>query len=605
MFAPPVAKPQEKTAASSNNKSALQRSTAVGNRDGGVEESLRLRPVRGGAAPERMGGVQPLSPAPAPRLPIQAKLKVGAVNDPLEHEADRVADQVMRMAVPGVAPTSAPPQVSRKCAECEEEEKLQRQEAGPQPAAGEAPGIVHEVLRSPGQPLDPATRTYFEPRFGHNFSGVRVHTGTLAEQSARAVNANAYTLGHNIVFSAGRFAPGTHEGRRLIAHELTHVAQGAQHRLQRQPAPGTPETPQPSPAGPGAPYRLELANPLSDVEAHASTYELLPALVSQLSRRYNFDEKIGWRLFEWVAGGLAFMTEMTYSHEQGGHGGAARRFDFDPKVTLKAPWSGETDPGGKLSADQQLVFSAAGVNQQSINASRMVSRWALRRNISYQEAMAYLYAQTNLAAYAVRTFALSIKDNKDDIYYYVANQRSLSVGQLMGLAAVADLLSGPAWAALIGQINYLRHGERLVSIPTFKVGQETRATLPNFQLLLSRRGPLLGGRSTINVGGKFPVEVSIDASLDEPGIAAGAQLHAPLTPALTLSPFGRFSYSQSEGAGGLAGLEARYKFAHGVGISATLSYRKNDLLSEPEGSHKKDLSEAEGLAGRAALTLDF
>ena len=96
---------------------------------------------------------------------------------------------------------------------------------GPQAAGGEAPAIVHEVLRSPGQPLDAATRTFFEPRFGRDFSQVRVHAGAAAEQSARDVNAHAYTVGHNIVFGAGRFAPGTNEGRRLIAHELTHVMQ--------------------------------------------------------------------------------------------------------------------------------------------------------------------------------------------------------------------------------------------------------------------------------------------------------------------------------------------------------------------------------------------
>src|SRR5262249_59762496 len=95
-------------------------------------------------------------------------------------------------------------------------------------------------------------------------------------------------------------------------------------------------------------------------------------------------------------------------------------------------------------AEQQLAFAAAGVNQETINASRMVSRWALRGNISYEEAMAYLYAQTNLAAYAVRTFALSIKADEDDVYNYVTHKRGLGVGDLMGLAAVTDLLSGPA-----------------------------------------------------------------------------------------------------------------------------------------------------------------
>lgn len=88
-----------------------------------------------------------------------------------------------------------------------------------------APPIVHEVLNSPGQSLDAATRTFFESRFGHDFSRVRVHTDGRAEQSAQDVNAHAYTVGRDIVFGAGKFSPATHEGRRLLAHELTHVVQ--------------------------------------------------------------------------------------------------------------------------------------------------------------------------------------------------------------------------------------------------------------------------------------------------------------------------------------------------------------------------------------------
>ena len=128
----------------------------------------------------------------------------------------------MRMADPGL--TSGPPQVSRKCAACGEEEKLQKREAG-QAAVGQAPASVYEVLRSPGQPLDAATRAYFEPRFGRDFSSVRVHIGPSAAQSARDVNSHAYTVGRNIAFDSGRFAPGSQEGRGLLAHELTHVAQ--------------------------------------------------------------------------------------------------------------------------------------------------------------------------------------------------------------------------------------------------------------------------------------------------------------------------------------------------------------------------------------------
>ena len=87
------------------------------------------------------------------------------------------------------------------------------------------PSIVHEVLRSNGQPLDTKTRAFFEPRFGHDFSSVRVHTNTRAAESADTVNALAYTVGRNIVFGYGKHAPENSEGRRLMAHELTHVVQ--------------------------------------------------------------------------------------------------------------------------------------------------------------------------------------------------------------------------------------------------------------------------------------------------------------------------------------------------------------------------------------------
>jgi len=84
---------------------------------------------------------------------------------------------------------------------------------------------VDEALRSPGQPLDAATRASMEPGFGHDFSQVRVHTGARSAQSADAINALAYTVGPEIVFAAGRYAPGTPEGRQLLAHELAHTVQ--------------------------------------------------------------------------------------------------------------------------------------------------------------------------------------------------------------------------------------------------------------------------------------------------------------------------------------------------------------------------------------------
>jgi hypothetical protein len=93
----------------------------------------------------------------------------------------------------------------------------------------EAPPIVHDVLSSPGQPLDAGTRSFFEPRFGHDFSRVRVHADSKATQSAEAVHALAYTVGPSMVFAAGQYAPQSEGGRRLLAHELAHVVQGGSH----------------------------------------------------------------------------------------------------------------------------------------------------------------------------------------------------------------------------------------------------------------------------------------------------------------------------------------------------------------------------------------
>ena len=127
---------------------------------------------------------------------------------------------------------------SGRCGEDRDDKSLRRQpRPGAQGAPGAMPSIVHDVLRASSRPLDPATRSSMESRFGHDFGGVRVHTDAAAAASARAVGALAYTVGRDIAFATGRYAPGTAEGRTLLAHELAHVVEqrGATSILQRQP----------------------------------------------------------------------------------------------------------------------------------------------------------------------------------------------------------------------------------------------------------------------------------------------------------------------------------------------------------------------------------
>jgi hypothetical protein len=143
---------------------------------------------------------------------LQRKLTIGASNDPLEAEADRVADQVMtgtmRDRIDGAA--------------------LRIQRLGSTRADSsetETPPSVDRALSDSGQPLESMLRRDMQQRFGYDFSHVRVHAGDAAAQSAREINANAYTVGHDIVFAASRFTPGTTAGQHLLAHELTHVVQ--------------------------------------------------------------------------------------------------------------------------------------------------------------------------------------------------------------------------------------------------------------------------------------------------------------------------------------------------------------------------------------------
>jgi len=158
----------------------------------------------------------------------QAKLTVSQPEDPYEQEADWVADQVMRMRAPelGTDPGTW----------AEQNKPLMRKEGSNAQTKDEVPPIVSEVLQSGGgRKLDDATRAFMEPRFGHDFSQVQVHTDARAAESAQAINALAYTVGPNVVFGAGQYAPGTTTGKRLLAHELTHVVQQTP-----EPVAGTP-----------------------------------------------------------------------------------------------------------------------------------------------------------------------------------------------------------------------------------------------------------------------------------------------------------------------------------------------------------------------------
>ena len=189
----------KQTMASAPPTSILRRKCACGGNPGAAGEcaACKKKKLTGGAT-------------------LQRKLAIGSASDPAEREADAVANRVMRMPSPGLGQN--PVGTARPVT-------VQRRTGGGTGGEGHAPPIVHNVLSAPGRPLGAGTRSFFEPRFGTDLSHVRVHTDGRSAESAKAVNATAYTVGHNVVFGRGAYAPGSDAGRRLMAHELAHVGQ--------------------------------------------------------------------------------------------------------------------------------------------------------------------------------------------------------------------------------------------------------------------------------------------------------------------------------------------------------------------------------------------
>jgi hypothetical protein len=264
--APPAAEPVSRT------QGVLQRKCTCGNHtvsgglceDCGKQHNVLRRATLGQSVPDT---ALPLTPAPL----IQTKLTIGAADDPLEAEADRVAEHVL--AVPSHSCVNGtPPRIQRVSGQ-----SARQVEA--------VPASVDRVLAGPGRSLDPALRQDMEQRFGHDFSKVRVHSGAFAEQSAREVSANAYTVGHNIVFGAGRFAPETHAGRRLLAHELTHILQ--------QNAPTGDGAP-----GEGPPLMRQVAYPGADIPVPPLDYKRIADQIHQAIAGPGTDEEAVYRALQ-------------------------------------------------------------------------------------------------------------------------------------------------------------------------------------------------------------------------------------------------------------------------------------------------------------------
>jgi hypothetical protein len=170
-------------------------------------------------------------------LSVQTKLTINTPGDKFEQEADIMAERFVQMDSKASLKASTPitPVVQRKCSHCDEDEKKQqvqrKESATSHPQVNNSMHGYLNGLHNSGTSLSQQARRYFEPRFGYDFSKVRIHTDANAAKSARSINALAYTSANHIVFGNGQYNPQTNTGKKLLGHELTHVIQ--QTRMQR------------------------------------------------------------------------------------------------------------------------------------------------------------------------------------------------------------------------------------------------------------------------------------------------------------------------------------------------------------------------------------
>lgn len=338
---------------------------------------------------------------------LRPKLKIGQPNDRYEQEADRVADQVMRMPdsatqVNTEVPASTPPvqhltpdndkDIQRQPEEEEEEELLQ---AKAQP--GQLPKVNPELeasisnLQSGGHPLSHSTRTFFESRFGAGFTGVRVHNDAHAAKAAQSINARAFTLGQHITFANGEYLPESSTGRHLLAHELTHVIQQkGKNRTQNlvwDNTPSTQVTAQRSPARGADPVSKPLAtremasqvvniSGLEDEQriqrddddppapATASPKLIFSATGTALTRGDILTATVG---FTPNAGETITVTQWTYTTP--GHGTVTRA---TTDGNFQSSWSGTMAVSGEL-AMQYTITPAGGAAGSAQTLSQAIT----------------------------------------------------------------------------------------------------------------------------------------------------------------------------------------------------------------------------------------
>lgn len=390
-------------------------------------------PLRTGAPPAAAPGAGHAFARISPHRPARdvRRLRIGPADDALEREAEQVAGKVARLS------TAPPPPPADGTGEGDGEGKGRRpgrsplqvqasRASGGGAGAGVAPPLVHDVLRSGGRPLDAAARDFAEPRFGHSFGHIRVHSDAQAARAAASVGARAFTVGSHLVFGRGEYAPASAEGRRLLAHELTHALQqegAGEGFLQRTPCTdhrGGPfnvfiiGAPAPAEINASHPYQFMNAALYQGVTAQTvwiverTGYEaggvdtahiassVGPGCLIWLTPQHPLPEIINQ---EFPDGGIASAT--VFSHGLAG------------QVTLRYGWGEQGLDNYGLSMSQVRSFNpakfapGATFEFDSCNTGTTVDEGNLARETAY-------YTGTRVRAWTGRTSYSEVNDGPDD-----------------------------------------------------------------------------------------------------------------------------------------------------------------------------------------------
>lgn len=286
---------------------------------------------------------------------IQAKLKVGNPDDPPEAQADRTAEHVIQMKAGACA-------CGDGCLSCPTDTENLLMRKPEKRSNGGKPSVPTSAVRGlgRGQPLDAGTRTFMESRFGQDLSGVRIHTGADAARTAHALNARAFTFGHNIAFGSRQYSPGTVVGRELVAHELTHT-------IQQQNASSLSLNRQLNVGKPGDPLEREADAVASQVTAgHAVTPSAITTRADGRIQRVSLGDLLSEGA-DWVGGTIAAGAERAWE--------GARWVGGRVAAGAEAAWEGAEWVGGKVAAGAERAWEGAKwFGGRALECARMTGR---------------------------------------------------------------------------------------------------------------------------------------------------------------------------------------------------------------------------------------